>query len=803
MMENASHSARALPIATYRLQFHGDFTLRRATVLVPYLAALGISHVYASPLLKAMPGSTHGYDTCDPTRINPEIGTEDDLAALVGILHRHRMGLVLDIVPNHMGVGGRHNPWWWDVLKSGRQSRFARVFDIDWNAPGLDGKVLLPVLGASYEEALSKGDLSAGFDHGESVLRYAEHEFPLVADTTPASPEELHAILQRQHYRLVHWRRGNRELNYRRFFTITSLAGVRAEDPEVFRMTHELLLRWYDRGWIDGFRVDHPDGLRDPETYLEQLRHHAPHAWITVEKILTGNEMLPEDWPVDGTTGYDFLNRETHLLIDPEGEPAVTEFYESFTGEPADFDAMAREAKREVVKDSLAAEVSQLLRMLPGTADRDSLIEFIACFPVYRTYVHARRIRDEDRRRIDQAATLARTRSACDAETLEMIRKVLLGETDPPHADEFTARFQQLTGPAMAKGLEDRAFYRFNRLVALNEVGGEPACFGSSVATFHQSCIDTVPRWSGSMLGSSTHDTKRGEDVRARLCLLAEIPDRWAATVREWSDMNASHRQGPWPDRNAEYLFYQTLVGAWPLSAGRAAAYMEKAAREAAQWTAWTAIHPAYEEALATFVIACLADTRFTTAVEVFVQPLLDAAWTNSLTLTLLKLIVPGIPDIYQGTELWDLSLVDPDNRRAVDFELRQRLITEMQDLSPEQVWQRRPEGLPKLWTIQRALAVRQARPESFARAAYRPLTVTGAKATHALAFMRSDDVIGIVPRLPLGRGRDWDDAHLNLPEGAWRNVFTDESVSGGNHRLAGLLRRFPVALLVRHKDPS
>jgi (1->4)-alpha-D-glucan 1-alpha-D-glucosylmutase len=788
----------SLPADTYRVQFHRGFTLRDATDLVPYLSSLGVSHLYASPLLMAMPGSTHGYDICDPTRINPELGSEEDLATLAGLLRRHRMGLVLDVVPNHMGIGGRHNKWWWDVLKHGRESRFARVFDIDWDAPGHDGKLLVPVLGTSYQEALADGNLVPVSVDGEMALRYFDHEFPLAAQSPPANADELDAVLKRQNYRLTHWRNGDSELNYRRFFTITSLVGVRVEDPDVFRMTHELLLRWSERGWIDGFRVDHPDGLRDPKAYLERLRHHAPDAWIIVEKILSGNEELAADWPVAGTTGYDFLNRQTRILTDPKGESPLTELYESFTGESPDFEAIAREAKREVLRESLAAEVSQLMRAMPDGSDRDALIEFIACFPVYRTYVKRGQVSAADRSRLDDAARLAE-KSAADQGTIRWLHRTLL---DPASAEEFTARFQQLTGPAMAKGHEDRAFYRYNRFIAHNEVGGEPSWFSAAVETFHQSCIDSIPRWCGSMLASSTHDTKRSEDVRARLCLLSEIPERWAAAVREWSAMNEPHRDDGRPDRNAEYLFYQTLVGAWPLDEDRAVAYMRKAAREAAQQTSWTDINCEYENALEGFIMKSLADSSFTGSVEAFVSGLLDAGWINSLSQTLLKLTAPGVPDIYQGTGLWDLSLVDPDNRRPVDFELRRRLLAETETMSPESAWERRSEGLPKLWLIRRALGVRRSRPSAFA-GDYRPIAVRGDKSRHALAFMRGGDVIAIAPRLPLGLEGNWENTYISLPAGGWRNALTGDSLSEEDHSLGELLRRFPVALLVRQSNPS
>lgn len=825
------------PRATYRLQFHRRFTLRDARELVSYLADLGVSHVYASPLLKARPGSPHGYDVVDPRCLNPELGTEDDLAALVRALRERGMGLVLDIVPNHMGIGGRDNPWWWDVLTHGPASRFADYFDIDWEAPAHPGKVLVPVLGDDYERVLQQGELRLASEDGAPVLCYYEHRFPVAPGTLPAEAAEasqwerlntdfraLDALLARQHYRLVHWRRGDAELNYRRFFNITTLAGVRVEDPRVFRDTHARLLEWHRRGWLDGLRIDHPDGLRDPLEYFQRLRAAAPGAWIVVEKVLEPGEALPRHWPVAGTTGYDFLNVLLGVFLAPAGELPLTRFYAEFTGEPTDFAALLREKKRLVLRERLAAEVSRLARLLeelrPADAAacawtreqlRAAIIEVAACFPVYRSYLRpgAEPVHETDAAYIVQALDEARReRPDLPGDLFEHLRRLLLEPVapDPPAGRaspaDFILRFQQLTGPAMAKGLEDTAGYCFNRFVALNEVGGDPSRFGLSVEAFHRTCAQTLARWPDTMLATSTHDTKRSEDVRARLALLSEMPDAWTAAVRRWSAHNAPHRRGGWPDRNAEYLFYQTLVGAWPLSVARALAYMEKAVREASQHTTWTSPNAAYEAAVKHFITATLADTDFTQDLQAFVAPLIQPGHINSLAQTLLKLTAPGVPDIYQGTELWDLSLVDPDNRRPVDFVLRRRWLAELPHLSVEAIWRRRAEGLPKLWVIRQTLAVRRRHPEWFgAGGAYQPLRVAGRKARHLVAFARAGQVITLAPRLPLGLGGDWAATTVTLPPGDWLNALTGERVVGGIQPVADLLKRFPVALLSR--EPS
>ncbi len=838
-----STASRAkIPRATYRLQLNEHFRIPDALALVPWLNDLGISHVYASPLLRACPHSTHGYDVCDFTELNPELGTEEDLAEFVAALHERGMGLVLDLVPNHMGIGVPENRWWWDVLTWGRSSPFAEYFDIDWESadPQLRGKVLVPVLADSYERELERGELRLAYHEGGFVLSCADHFLPLAppslperlaeisrlpqvteSDTTSTLQElnsnatELDGLIRRQNYRLACWQEGAGKVNYRRFFNINTLAGLRMEDKSVFYESHALVCAWLKQGWVDGLRVDHPDGLRDPAQYLRRLHTMAPGAWIVVEKILQTEETLPEAWPVAGSTGYDFLNRVNGLFVDPNGEKSLTEFYARFTGESPDYDAVRHEKKRRALAELFVPEVNRLCGLLLKIAAghvrfrhlkreeiRDAMLEFIACLPVYRTYV---RPQDDaagtaDVWWIEQAESAARReRAGLDPESFGLLRDLLLLRLRGEQEGEFVARFQQLTGAATAKGVEDTAFYCFDRLISLNEVGGDPGRFGLATEEFHDFCRSQQAHWPHSMLSTSTHDTKRSEDVRARINLPSEIPERWCEAVRRWSAMNEPRRRNQWPDQNIEYLFYQTLVGAWPLSTERAVAYMEKAAREARQHTSWAKQIAAYDSALMRFVTTTMEDPEFRKDLQSFVAPLAEAGFLNSLVQTLIKATAPGVPDFYQGCDLWDLSLVDPDNRRPVDFELRKRLLAEMRTLSGEEIWQRRETGLPKLWLIHQTLALRRNRPELFdASSSYDTPPVHGAKAQHAIVFMRGGGAITVAPRLVLGLNGDWADTTVELPAGIWRNELTGEDTPGGQMGLAGLLRKFPVALLVR-----
>jgi len=626
--------------------------------------------------------------------------------------------------------------------------------------------------------------------------------------------DALDALLARQNYRLSRWRTAERELIYRRFFDVNTLVGIRTEDERVFEDTHCLVLNWLQSGQLDGVRVDHPDGLSDASEYFRRLRQAAPHAWIVAEKILQPGETLPQSWDVAGTTGYDFLNLAGGLFVDPHGEASMNELYRDLTGEPVDFDAVAKDKKKLVLREILGSDVNRLTGLFVQICEEhrehrdytrheihEAIREVAACFPVYRTYVRpaAGAISESDRQYIEEAIQNAKTaRVDLDVRLFDFLRNVLLLGVSGPLEQEFVSRFQQVTSAAMAKGMEDTAFYCYLRLTALNEVGGDPGLFGNSIDDFHKACAETQGRRPFTMTTTSTHDTKRSEDVRSRISLLSEIPAVWGEAARRWSAMNSRHRSGEMPDRKTEYLLYQTLVGTWPIDEDRLFEYMRKAVREAKEHTTWINPNAAFEDALAKFIEALLADAQFISDLENFLAPLLGPARVTSLSLILLKLTAPGVPDTYQGTELWDFSLVDPDNRRPVDFGLRKRLLCELQKLSPEQIMERATEGLPKLWVIRQGLHVRNAHAESFgAEGSYRPLWPSGPKAAHLVAFQRGEDVITVAPRLLVNQG-DGDATVLEIPEGSWRNQFTGDTVEGGKLEARVLLNRFPVALLTR-----
>jgi len=635
-----------------------------------------------------------------------------------------------------------------------------------------------------------------------------------VVDEVNTSIDALDALLERQNFRLAHWRAAARDLGYRRFFDINGLVGLRIEHEHVFQDTHRLVQAWLIDGTLDGLRIDHPDGLRDPEAYFDRLRAAGPDAWIIVEKILQPGEALRDSWPIDGTTGYDFLNRLSGLFVDPEGEKAVTELYAEFTGESTDWAEVARAKKHQVMRESMGSDLNRLTALFLEICERrrryrdytrhelhEALRDTLACFPVYRTYVRPEpaAVDEDDARRIVEATETARAhRADLDGELFEFLRDLLRRRLVGDLETELTMRFQQLSGPVMAKGVEDTAFYSFNRLMSLNEVGGDPATFGVGVEEFHRACADTQELWPRTMLATSTHDTKRSEDVRARIDLLSEIPERWGQAVRRWAALNERHHRGEWPDRNAEYLFYQTLVGAWPIEPDRMLAYMKKATRETKAHTSWTTPNEPYDTALQSFVQAAMADLDFTVDVEAFVAPLIPTGRVNSLAQTLLKLTAPGVPDVYQGTELWDLSLVDPDNRRPVDYALRRRLLSELDRLTPKEIMARSDEGLPKLWLIRQTLQLRRLRAALFGPdGTYRPLTAIGARSGHVVAFARGDGAIAVVPRLVMRLEDNWMNTSLELPAGRWRNELTGDVVQDVVP-VGGLLAQFPVALLAR-----
>ena len=767
---------REVPAATYRLQVHAGFRLQDAAEVAGYLADLGVSHAYSSPLLRSAEGSNHGYDTVDHAHIDEARGGRDGFDRFVAALHEHGLGLVLDLVPNHMGVDDPASaPWWWDVLKHGQDSAHAGAFDIDWEFGG--GKVRIPVLGSSDD--LTKLEVVTGDDGPE--LRYYDNRFPIAPGTDQGRPQEVHA---RQNYELVDWRRADSDLNYRRFFAINTLAGLRVEDPAIFDATHELVLELVRDGAVDGLRIDHPDGLADPKGYLDRLAEASGNRWTVVEKILEPGEDLPDSWATAGTTGYDALSEVDDVLVDPAGEPALTALDTELAGKAVDYAQLVHDCKREVTDGMLGSEVARLVRVigeLPGVGreqQTEALAELLASFPVYRSYL------PDGREHLDATVAAVRERRPDLGAALEALHPVL-----SQAGTEAATRFEQTSGPVMAKGVEDSAYYRWARFVALNEVGGDPARFGSTVEDFHTAQQRRAQRYPVSMTALSTHDTKRSEDVRARLAVLAELPTEWAGLVRGWLGRH------PLADRSLAHLVWQNLVGAWPLSRERAHAYVEKAAREAGTSTTWTNPVQEFEEQLHALVDAAYDDATTTAEIDAFVARIAPFGWSNSLTQKLLQLTMPGVPDVYQGTELWDFSLVDPDNRRPVDYALRRRLLAALDGGEVPAVDE---TGAAKLLVVSRALRARRDHPEWFA--GYEPVVATGSGAHHVVAFDRGG-VVAVGTRLPAALAADgWGDTTLPLPTGAWRDLLTGERLVSDVAGIAAdlLLARLPVALLTR-----
>ena len=948
------------PISTYRFQFNHTFRFRDATALLPYLSRLGIDWLYASPYLQARPGSLHGYDISNHNRLNPEIGTPEEHTELTSGLQELGMGHLIDIVPNHMGIGQPDNEWWMDVLENGPSSVFAPFFDVDWNPlkPELAGKVLLPVLGDQFGRVLENGELQLAFEEGRFRIVYFENRFPVSPKSTtivlratlealrrklgeddhdrvelesivtaldylpprtrtdpqsvaerkrenvvtrrrvaalyegspsfrealdrtivefngetgnPHSFDSLAEVLEDQAYRLAYWRVATEEINYRRFFDINDLAGVRVERGEVFQTTHRLIIQLLQEGKVQGLRIDHPDGLYDPRKYLRDLSAECARraglnpAYVVVEKILTGEEQLPEDWSCAGTVGYEFLNRLNGLFVDPRNEGALDDLYASLIGRRFQFDDLVYTKKKLILRAALASELNVLAYMLDRISERnrrfrdftlgsltDALRETIACFPIYRTYIDAPAggIAMRDREYVDRAIRLAIRRNPATSRTVfEFIRNILLlrwpDDLTPEAREEhagFVMKFQQLTGPVMAKGLEDTTFYVYNRLVSLNEVGGEPARFGVPVREFHEWMARRRERWPLALSTTSTHDTKRSEDVRARINVLSEIPAQWGERVRRWASLNAPRKavveDEALPDANDEYLLYQSLVGAWPLGEAdegdraefveRVQQYMEKATREAKVHTSWINPHEEYDRALRDFVAAVLdpeGSREFLDDFLPFQRRVARAGMLNSLSQTTLKLTVPGVPDIYQGQEVWDFSLVDPDNRRPVDYEARARLLDEVQREMAAgdraayaarlvEEWE---DGRVKLLVTHLLLQMRRESPDLFREGGYATLHASGPTAEHLVAFERrlgERSLVVVAPRLwatLLGEreelypgGALWEGTTIQAPEGSgsYTSLFTGERVeTEGDGRvisLAAALGRFPVAVLER-----
>lgn len=641
--------------------------------------------------------------------------------------------------------------------------------------------------------------------------------------------DALDDFLNQQNYRLAYWKTADQQLSYRRFFDVNTLIGLRVEREYVFEETHALVLDWLKRGVIDGVRVDHPDGLRDPLQYFKRLRDYAPAAWIVGEKILEPGEFLREAWPIQGTSGYDFLNVATGVLVAPDGLMELSSVYSDFTGQPVDFRSVAHEKKVNVTQEALGSDVNRLTSLFVEIceANRDrrdytraevrrAIREVSACFSIYRTYVVPERdeINEKDREYITLAIQCAKeNRQDIDGNLFDFLRDVLTMAVKGKKESEFLLRFQQFTGPVMAKGVEDTAFYCYNRMVGMNEVGSDPGRNGLSVAEFHSYCEKMHGDHPSTMTTLSTHDTKRSDDVRARLAVLSEVPSKLGEAVHRWSRMNGAFRTRrpgaePMPDRNTEYLYYQTLIGAWPLPLDRAQAYMLKAVREAKQQTTWVTNNKEFEDAMTMFIECTLNYAPFLKDLQQFVSKVEEAGRVNSLAQTLLKYTAPGVPDLYQGSELWDLSLVDPDNRRPIDYALRQQLLGELMLITSENVgskiMNRSEEGVPKMWTIHQALLLRKERPECFgAQAAYVPLAVDGAKDDHVIAYTRGNSIATIVPRLTVKLAGAWKDTTVFLPEGRWRNRLARSSMEGGRVQIRELLKDFPVALLVREDAGS
>jgi (1->4)-alpha-D-glucan 1-alpha-D-glucosylmutase len=944
---------RSTPIsATYRLQFNKDFTFRDATKLLDYFSGLGITHIYASPIWRSRPGSTHGYDVIDPTRLNPEVGTEADFFALQTELRNRGMGLVLDIVPNHMSASS-DNSWWMDVLEHGPDSAYASYFDVDWHPPSrnLDNKILLPVLGRPFAEALESGEFKLICSDGHLFLQYFESLFPLALKTyagilgkniqqlrdklgeestayqeysgivsafsglpsptmvkageagekrlqlearerlrqlvssskdvesflnerlrdltgqpnDPASFSPLERLIAEQFYVLSYWQNVNEEINYRRFFTITDLVGLRVEDPLVFEATHGLITRLAAQPPVDGLRIDHIDGLRDPLAYLTRLREQiakesAPGEQrdipIFVEKILARRERLPREWPSAGTTGYDFLNELNSLFVDPKGAKCIEEVYDRFVGKKMDYADLLYQKKKLVMSTLLGVEMRSLGHQLALLADKDryardlsrsdltqALFETTAHMPIYRTYTRNLEVSREDAKIVERAIEEALTRKFyLQPAHFDFVGDVLLVKNRPhllPDQREarlnFVMRWQQFTGPIMAKAFEDTFLYVYNPLTSLNEVGGDPRPSAASSDSFSRFIADRRKHRPNSINATTTHDTKRSEDVRARINVLSEIPAQWKERLERWSKLNSKYKTQvdgqQVPDRNEEVLLYQTLLGIWPTHGmedpslvERLQAYAVKATREAMVHTRWTLPNTAHEDALKQFVASVLkpdAGNAFLRDFTPFQRTIAHSGMINGLTQALVKIISPGIPDFYQGSELWDLRLVDPDNRQPVDFAKRVSMLAALHRQSEPGASQASDlaghweDGGIKLYTIWKALTLRRERPELFSKGAFVELKTTGPSAEHVLAILRHfkrEWVLLVAPRW-LSRAGDggtgevgirWRETAVPLPDStpaSWESIFTGATITTGDERpkllrVDHLLKHFPLALL-------
>jgi (1->4)-alpha-D-glucan 1-alpha-D-glucosylmutase len=746
-----------IPTSTYRLQVNRRFTLDDAARIIGYLDELGVAAVYLSPILQSTIGSDHGYDTTDVSQVDQDRGGAEALERLMTSARLAGLGVVIDIVPNHLGIAHPiENPAWWDVLRLGRDSPYAQWFDIDWS----QGRIVVPVLGDDPRLTVVDGE-----------LRYFEHRFPL-APGSWSDGDDVAAVHDRQHYQLIHHSRGNREINYRRFFAITTLAGVRVEDSQVFSATHKLIRDWCEAG-VAGLRIDHPDGLRDPLGYLQQLRSFAPEQWITVEKILEAAEELPRTWPVAGTTGYDAMREVNGVFIDHDREADFTALYTGLTGDRRTIADHIEAGKRLAVITLLPAEVRRMAALAPEIPHAGpALAEVAIAFEVYRSYLPSG-VAD-----LDHALEIAARRRPDLASAIDQLSPRL-----HDHCDDLALRMQQLSGAAMAKGVEDTAYYRYSRFVALNEVGGDPGQFGISLQDFHALQALRQDRRATSMTSLSTHDTKRGEDVRARLAVLSEIPEAWAGFAELFLSMTTV------PNRLFGYFLAQALAGTGPIERARVHAYAEKAMREASDGTTWTAPDAGYETAVHEAVDAAYDDPPLRAAWKQLDGLITPPGWSNSLGQKLVQLTMPGVPDVYQGTELWEDSLVDPDNRRPVDFAERSRLLESLGDDPPAID----ATGAAKLWVTRQALRLRRKKPEWFS--GYQAIEARGPAQQHLIGFDRGG-AITLATRLPirLAAAGGWGDTAVELPA-PYVDVLTG-CRWGGAVTVADVLASYPVALL-------
>jgi (1->4)-alpha-D-glucan 1-alpha-D-glucosylmutase len=983
-IEKTLQTDARIPRSTYRLQMHSEFTFADAQAIVPYLNRLGIGDAYASPIFEARPGSKHGYDVTRHDRLNPELGGKEAFRPFAEALKNAGMGLLLDIVPNHMGVGN-DSVWWQDVLENGRASKYSGFFDIDWTPlkQDMQHKLLLPILGKQYGEELEDGNIQVKFEDGKARIAYYDHLMPLAPRTIPSIfPEEndadygvpasfrallqelthipphettdqklgdqrreqllelkprlsdalgspglapalakaaaaingtkgdahsfdaLHELLEIQPYRLASWKTSSEQINYRRFFDVNDLVGLRMENPQVFAETHCLIRELLGEGQITGLRIDHCDGMFNPREYLVRLQElfvasqcFGPCAkeatasgieqevvdaagqqdwaqarlplYCVVEKILEPGEVLPNDWPVQGTSGYDFVHFANQLFIQPKNQKRFNTLYAEILGERSRPERILYDAKRMILDTALSSEAHVLANLLSQIAGVDRrardftdkilegvIRETIACFPVYRTYIDERgHYSDHDREVIHEAIAAAKRQApVLDASAFDFLERVLLlggrvgrdpaRDHDEEYGDAelyFALKFQQLTGPVMAKSVEDTSFYVYNRFISSNEVGSSMEAFGIKPEVLHQANAERQKYTPHTMLTTSTHDTKRSEDVRCRLNILSEMPDEWASRVRAWQQINARHKSSvggqPAPDANEEYLIYQTIVGVWPWEMDgaeqraelvkRVQDYMTKALSEAKVNVSWVTPNPEYTKAVTEFIAKILTaedekETAFVTDLLEFLEPVRRFGAVNSLALMVLKATVPGVPDFYQGTDMWDLSLVDPDNRRPVDYDLRSKALSAMIDradpaLVAAETLQTLEDGRVKLWAMHRVLSTRNERLDVFERGEYVPLSAQPAEQEeHVFAYLRGEDVLVVLPRfsytlacesrsnkLPLGD--IWGEVSVALPAASstrWTNIFTNETVEALDCKLAlaDLFASFPVAVLVQDK---